>query len=198
MRASERDLIEKAKEGDSRAFDELFLSQQKYLFNFIYQLCGDIAKADDLTQEAFVQAYKKLRNFRCESSFRTWLSRIALNLFRKECRGNFKNGHYEGIEEIQIPSNGDCPERTVYKSELQWCIVHMLSHLPKKYRIILVLRDLHNMSYKEIADVMKYNVDQVKINVYRARRLFKKELIKGTCKAFTDNYLCICQGILEL
>jgi RNA polymerase sigma-70 factor (ECF subfamily) len=197
--AFENHLIEKAKNGDRKAFDELFLLQHKYLFNLMYQLSGDIAKADDLAQEAIILAYKKLRNFRCESSFRTWLSRIAINLFRNECRTKSKDGYYVGIEEIQIPSDGDRPERVVYKSELQWCIIHMLSHhLPKKYRIVLILRDLHNMSYKEISDVLKCNIGQVKTNLHRARHMFRAELIKGTCKAFTDNYLCICEGILDL
>jgi RNA polymerase sigma-70 factor (ECF subfamily) len=194
----ERYLIEKARKGDNKAFDELFLLQQKYVFNLMYQLCGDVAKADDLTQEAIIQAFKKLRDFRFESSFRTWLSRIAINLFRKECRTKPKHDS-RCLEKIRVPADDKSPERIVEKSELQWCIAHNLQHhLPEKYRIVLILRDLHGMSYEEIAKVVGCSLSQVKTNLHRARQMFRKQFIDGKCRAFADDYLCICEGILEL
>jgi RNA polymerase sigma-70 factor (ECF subfamily) len=198
MTGLERHLIEAAKQGDSRAFDELFLQQQKYLFNLMYQLCGDIAGADDLTQEAIILAYKNIRDFRYESSFRTWLSRIAINLFRLECRRKPK--HYSlCLEKITVPSHQDNPERVVIKSELQWCILHNLQqHLPKKYREVLVLRDLHHLSYKEISEILEWNVSKTKTRLHRARQMFRQQFINNKCKAFADDYLCICEGILEL
>lgn len=198
MTGLERHLIEAAKQGDSRAFDELFLQQQKYLFNLMYQLCGDIAGADDLTQEAIILAYKKIRDFRYESSFRTWLSRIAINLFRLECRRKPK--HYSLCrEKITVPSHEDNPERVVIKSELQWCILHNLQqHLPNKYREVLVLRDLHQLSYKEISEILGWNVSKTKTRLHRARQMFRQQFINNKCKAFADDYLCICEGILEL
>ena len=198
MTGLERHLIEAAKQGDSRAFDELFLQQQKYLFNLMYQLCGDIAGADDLTQEAIILAYKKIRDFRYESSFRTWLSRIAINLFRLECRRKPK--HYSlCLEKIAVPSHQDNPERVVIKSELQWCILHNLQqHLPNKYREVLVLRDLHHLSYKEISEILEWNVGKTKTRLHRARQMFRQQFINNKCKAFADDYLCICEGILEL
>lgn len=198
MTGLERHLIEAAKQGDSRAFDELFLQQQKYLFNLMYQLCGDIAGADDLTQEAIILAYKKIRDFRYESSFRTWLSRIAINLFRLECRRKPK--HYSlCLEKIAVPSHQDNPERVVIKSELQWCILHNLQqHLPNKYREVLVLRDLHHLSYKEISEILGWNVSKTKTRLHRARQMFRQQFINNKCKAFADDYLCICEGILEL
>lgn len=198
MTGLERHLIEAAKQGDSRAFDELFLQQQKYLFNLMYQLCGDIAGADDLTQEAIILAYKKIRDFRYESSFRTWLSRIAINLFRLECRRKPK--HYSlCLEKIMVPSHEDNPERVVIKSELQWCILHNLQqHLPNKYREVLVLRDLHHLSYKEISEILEWNVSKTKTRLHRARQMFRQQFINNKCKAFADDYLCICEGILEL
>ena len=198
MTGLERHLIEAAKQGNSRAFDELFLQQQKYLFNLMYQLCGDIAGADDLTQEAIILAYKKIRDFRYESSFRTWLSRIAINLFRLECRRKPK--HYSlCLEKIAVPSHQDNPERVVIKSELQWCILHNLQqHLPNKYREVLVLRDLHHLSYKEISEILEWNVSKTKTRLHRARQMFRQQFINNKCKAFADDYLCICEGILEL
>jgi len=197
MKSDEKSLIEAARNGHPEAFNEIFRLYQKYLYNLMYQMSADAAKADDITQEAMIQAFRCLRDFRFESSFKTWLSRIAINLFRKECH---KPKHDSlCLERIRIPENGTAPERIVEKSELQWCIRHNLQHhLPTKFRIVLILRDLHNLSYKEISDIVGYDISLVKTNIHRARRVFRRLFIDGKCKAFAHDYLCICEGILEL
>lgn len=197
MEDRERMLIEAVRDGRSDLFNELFRLHHHYLYNFMYQISGDAAKADDLTQEAMIQALRHLSSFRFESSFRTWLSRIAINLFRKECR---KPTHDSlCLAMIKIPANDHTPERIIEKSELQWCIRHNLQyHLPEKYRLVLILRDLHNLSYKEISDIVGYNVNLVKTNIHRARRMFRQLFIDKKCKAFADDYMCICEGILDL
>jgi RNA polymerase sigma-70 factor (ECF subfamily) len=115
---SERSLTEGAKTGNAKSFDRLFVVHQKYLFNLLYQLCSDIARSDDLTLETMIQAYKKIRYFRCESSFRTWLSRIAINLFRKEAKKCPKSEHLP-FDGIQILDKGDHVERIVMRGQLQ-------------------------------------------------------------------------------
>jgi len=191
-------LIEKAKRGDEEAFNDLFEREQKYLFNLMLQLSGDVAAADDLTQEAFVRAYQKLASFRLQASFRTWLTKIAINIFRNEHRKKARHSTL-CLEEIPVPADGDRPEHVVIKSELQWCILHNLRyHLPKKYREVLVLRDLQNLSYKEISEVLGWSLSRTKTNLHRARGMFRRQFINGRCKAFTDDYLCICEGILSL
>lgn len=115
---SERSLIEGAKTSNAKSFNRLFFVHQKYLFNLLYQLCGDIALSDDLTQETMIQAYKKIRHFRCESSFRIWLSRIAINLFCKEAKKRPKSEHLP-FDGIQILDKGDHFERIVMRGQLQ-------------------------------------------------------------------------------
>jgi len=191
-------LIKKAKGGDDDAFNDLFEREQKYLFNLMLQLTGDVADADDLTQEAFVRAYRNLASFRLQASFRTWLTRIAINIFRNELRKKARHSTL-CLEEILVPADGDRPEHVVIRSELQWCILHNLRfHLPKEYREVLVLRDLQNLSYKEISGVLGWSLSRTKTNLSRARRMFRKQFINGGCKAFTDDYLCVCEGILSL
>jgi len=198
MNSLEFALIERAKNGDADAFNELFLKQQRYIFNLMYQLTGDSAMADDLSQEAFIIAFQKLRNFRCESSFRTWLSRIAINLFREKYRRCPKHVSI-CLEQVKVPSSQDAPERVVIKREMQWCIAHTLQqHVPKKYRIVLVLRDLQNLSYKEISEVLGWSISRTKTSIHRARQIFRNPFINGKCKALAEDYLCICEGILEL
>jgi RNA polymerase sigma-70 factor (ECF subfamily) len=191
-------LVEKARNGDNRAFDKLFLQHQKYLFNLMAQLTGDRAWADDLTQEALILAYQKISSFRHASSFRTWLSKIAINLFRNKYRCRPRHSSL-CLEELRIPSCEDGPERTVIKRELQWCIAHNLQqHIPKNYRVVLVLRDLHRLSYKEISEILGWSMSRTKTSLHRARQMFRSQFIDGKCKAFAENYLCICEGILDL
>jgi len=194
----EERLIASAKGGDRQALDELFRRERPYLFNLMCQISGDAARADDLTQEAVIAAFRKLGQFRFESSFRTWLSRIAINLFRLERRKTPKHESLT-LETIGVPGDDDHPERKIIKSELQWCIRHNLQHhLPRKYRVVLILRDLQNLSYREIAGILGCSLSRVKTDLHRGRRLFRAQFVKEKCRAFTDDYLCICEGIADL
>lgn len=198
MNADEVSLIEEAKKGSRAAFNKLFLNEQKSVVNLMFQLTGDIASAEDLTQEAMIMAYKKIMGFHLESSFRTWLSKIAINLFRAHYREKRKHETL-CLERMQIPSTDDRPERIIIKRELQWCILHNLQyHLSEKYRLALVLRDLHNLSYQEISQIGGWNLAQTKSYIHRARKKFKEQFINGKCKAFADDYTCVCEGILDL
>jgi len=198
MNTAETNLIEQAKRGKSEAFNQLFSKEQKYLYNLMYQLTGDPATADDLTQEAFILAFRKLASFSLQASFRTWLSKIAINLFRGTWRRRPRHISL-CLEEMKVPSADDRPERVIIKRELQWCILHNLQyHLPEKYRIVLILRDLQNLSYKEISDILGWSINRTKICLHRARQMFRAQFINGKCKAFAEDYLCICEGILGL
>jgi RNA polymerase sigma-70 factor (ECF subfamily) len=191
-------LIERAKRGDGEAFNILFKREQKYLYNLMSRLTGDVAAADDLTQEAFLKALNHIASFNHQASIRTWLTKIAINLFRNEYRKRVRHSSL-CLERILIPANGVNPERMIIKSELQWCILHNLRyHLPKKYREVLVLRDLHCLNYKEISDILGCSISLTKTRLHRARKLFQNQFIDGRCRAYTDDYLCICEGILSL
>ncbi|UCC40634.1 MAG: sigma-70 family RNA polymerase sigma factor, partial [Candidatus Aminicenantes bacterium] len=162
METPEIKLIEKAKQGSQEAISELLAKEQNFILNFMYQLTGNRAEAEDLTQEALIMAYRKIHTFLYKARFRTWLSKIALNLFRQKHRQERQHeSHF--LEKIIIPEEDGNPERTVIKSELQWCILHSLQqHLPPKYRMVLVLRDLQNFSYKEISETLGWSVSKTK------------------------------------
>ena len=198
MNNAEIALIERAKNGDRQALDELLFREQRFIFNLMYQLTGDEATADDLTQDALISAYRKLGSFRYEASFRTWLSKIALNLFRQKIRR--RPPHVSiCLEEIRVPSSDEAPERTVIRRELQWCILHSLQqHLPEKYRTVLVLRDLQNLSYKDISEILGLSMSDTKTRIHRARQILRNHFINSKCKAFVKDYRCLCEGIMEL
>jgi RNA polymerase sigma-70 factor (ECF subfamily) len=192
-------LIESAKKGDPKALNDIFAKEQRYIFNLMIQLTGDPAQADDLAQETFLVAYQNLNKFRLQSSLRTWLSKIAINLFRREYKRRPKHVSI-CLDEIKMPSEEDRPERIVIKKELQWCILHSLQqHVPKKYREVLILRDLQNLSYREISEILSWSMGKIKTCIHRGRKILRAHFINGKCKAFAEkDYLCICEGILEL
>ena len=143
-------------------------------------------------------AYRKIHTFRYKARFRTWLSKIALNLFRQKHRQKRKHDSLI-LKEIMIPAEDGNPERTVIKRELQWCIIHNLQyHVPEKFRVVLVLRDLQNFSYEEISETLGWSISKTKTMLHRARQLFRSNLIQSKCKALTDNYCCTCEGVQDL
>ncbi len=198
MSTLEVELIERAKQGSHEAISELLSKEQNFILNFMYQLTGNRAEAEDLTQEALIMAYRKIHTFRYKARFRTWLSKIALNLFRQKYRQKRRHDSLI-LEEIMIPGEDGNPERKVIKREIQWCIIHTLQyHLPKKYRVVIVLRDLQNFSYKEISETLGWSISKTKTMLHRARQFFRSSLINAKCKAFTDDYCCTCEGAQNL
>ncbi len=195
---SDAGLIREAQAGDREAANELFKRERRYLFNYLHQMTEDPATADDLTQETICRALRKLSGFNRRASFRTWLTKIALNVFRNDYRKRKRHASL-CLDRFVVPAGDGNPERLVVKSELQWCVVHTLRHhLPRLYREALVLRDLHSFSYEDIAAITGGKPGQAKTRVHRARKLFQNRLMKDRCRAFTNDYLCVCEEILEL
>lgn len=198
MNTLEVELIEQAKQGSHEAINELLSKEQNFILNFMYQLTGNRAEAEDLTQEALIMAYRKINTFLYKARFRTWLSKIALNLFRQKHRQKRKHESLI-LEEFMVPGEDGNPERRIIKSELQWCIIHNLQHhLPGKYRAVLVLRDLQNFSYKEISETLGWNISKTKTMLHRARQMFRNTLIHAKCRALTEDYCCTCEETQNL
>jgi len=198
MTADELLLVEQAKAGNKKAINELFYREQKYIYNLLVQLTGERALADDLAQETFLLSYRYLNKFKLQSSFRTWISKIAVNLFRKELKRKPKHVSI-CLDTIRIPIQNETPERIAIKRELQWCILHSLQqHVPKRYRTVLVLRDLNDLSYKEISAILSWNIGKIKNCLHRGRKILRDHFINGKCRAFAEkDYLCVCKGILQ-
>ncbi len=169
---------------------------QRYVFNLAYHLCNDIDEADDLTQETFLKACEHLPDFRGEAGLRTWLGRIAINAFLARKR---KKVRHESISLETIPDWAGNPERVVVRRELQWCIRHTLQHhLREDHRLVLILRDLHHLSYDEIAGVLGISSSAVKSRLHRARMAFRNHLVKSGCAGLVGDYACFCEGVRKL
>ena len=185
-------LVAQAQQGDTAAVAKLILRYQDRIFNVILKICGNYQDAAELTQETFVKVIEKVRTFKGQSSFYTWLFRIAVNLTLNYCkrRGKVKymsldqligtdgqSGKKELISFLMDKSVPD-PAELVEKKEVEGILLAALERLDEKYRAIIVLRDIEDMSYEQIADALDIELGTVKSRLSRSRMRLRRILEK--------------------
>ncbi len=176
MRDADADLVRQAQGGNEGAFEELVLRHQRFAFNVAYRVLGERAEAEDVIQEAFVRAWRALPGFRRQARFTTWLYRIVHNLclnrlpgLRRELRA------IDDLDEL-LADEGRSPAHSFQVREKLSFLHAQLPQLPGKYRLVLTLRYLEGLSYKEIAAELDLPMGTVKTHVHRARHLLTERL----------------------
>jgi RNA polymerase sigma factor (sigma-70 family) len=167
-------LVSRARDGDSRAFEQLYRRHSDRVYGLCVRLCqGDRAKAEQATQDAFVRAWEKLDSFRGESQFGTWLHRITVNVVLGEHRLLQRWTTFEDVEE-----QGPRPELAVEPVDhgLSRDLEHALARLPKGARTVLWLHDVEGYKHEEIAALTGVAVGTSKAQLHRARKLMKEHL----------------------
>ena len=182
-------LIRQAQAGDLRAFEELVVIYQDKIVTLSYYLTGNQADAQDLAQEVFVLAYTKLGSFRQEADLGTWLHRITVNTWSNmKRRQKFSNQvslddpvrTEEGEFTRTVVSNdqeGD-PAGAYEDKELQESVRQALQNLPEEYRIVLVLREIEEYSYNDIAKITQSSPGTVRSRLSRARQALREEILQ--------------------
>ncbi|MDH7480774.1 MAG: sigma-70 family RNA polymerase sigma factor [Armatimonadota bacterium] len=170
-------------------FETVLRLYHKKVFSLIYRLVGDMEEASDLTQETFVKAYRAYPKFRgsAEAVF-PWLCQISVNSCKNKFREINRRERYEWrsldepvtIEEEQVfseieDSAGD-PSRVIEKRELEKKVQESIQQLPPEYRTVIVLRDMHGLSYQEVAEALGISVELVKVRLFRAREIIRRRL----------------------
>lgn len=179
-------LVRLSKHGNSEAMTHLIVRYQGRIYNAILKLCQNSDDAAELTQDTFVKVFEKLSTFRAESSFYTWLFRIAINLTLNHCKRRLKISTVSldgagGPDEAQrasllgllADSKGPDPVELARRKELVKIINDSIGQLPEEFRVVLVLRDIEQMSYAEIADVLELELGTVKSRLSRARGMLR-------------------------
>ncbi len=172
-------LIDRSLEGDAAAFGELVCLYQNRLYNSLVQLCGDRSEAEDIAQEAFLQAYLKLRSFQRNSAFYTWLYRIAFNnAISRKRRKKFtesvdRSREQNGDEPV---AKDDAPHDPMEREERAEQVRRALAELSDEHRSILVLREMDGCDYEEIADSLGINIGTVRSRLHRARLQLRDKL----------------------
>ena len=184
---AEEALVRKAAEGSMEAFNQLVLSYQSIAYHHAYVLLGDAASADDITQESFIKAFRSMSRFR-GGSFRAWLLRIVTNtaydLLRKlkACSVQTLFPEDEDGEVNESPAWLVDPfaslEAIVERNEMSIRLNQLLYELPDKFRSILILADLYELDYREIAEILNVPLGTVKSRLARARLQMRGKIQK--------------------
>jgi len=185
----EQKIIRKVLDGDRNAFEELVLANQKNVYNLALKMTNNEEDALDISQEAFLKAYRQLDSFRGDSKFSVWLYRMTYNLcidfIRKRPKSNVISLSFEDeggeAQELEIPDLRSLPEDSVFRGELRRTIAGSINELGAKHREILVMREITGMSYTEIAETLRVSEGTVKSRLARARENLANILVeKGT------------------
>jgi RNA polymerase sigma-70 factor (ECF subfamily) len=188
--AVDNGLVRAFQSGDRSAFDRIVLRYQSKVFNLCYWYLGDYQEANDTAQITFMKVYRSLQGFRFESSFSTWLHRIALN----NCKNRIKSseyrerkravpihnpGHHGGNGPLhEMKDDAPSPMAQLEEKEKRRMIRDAMGALPEEHREMVTLRDLQGLSYEEMAQVTGLNLGTVKSRLARARLDLKERLKK--------------------
>jgi RNA polymerase sigma-70 factor (ECF subfamily) len=167
-------LFERAQQGDQEAFSLLFEQYAKPISNFIYRMVGSGDLAEDLAQETFVRAYKKIRTLHLhdDTQLSTWLFSIAKNVVRESFRSRRIDQNKVGIDDVlPVSIRGDepAPDERLWNKELQHMVQQGLQKLDPDKRQVFILRVFQQCSYDEIAAITGYSMPKLKADLYRAR-----------------------------
>jgi len=185
----EKKVIKRVLDGDRNAFEELVMANQKNVYNLALKMTGNEEDALDVSQDAFFKAYQQLGGFRGDSRFSVWLYRLTYNLcidfLRKKPRAKVIPITYEDDDgddrNLEIPDVRNLPEDKVLRGEVRKTIATSITELAPRYREILVMREIVDMSYDDMAKTLNVNVGTVKSRLARARMKLADILLeKGT------------------
>ncbi len=157
------------------AFEDLYAGYQPDVERFLLGMCGDVGLAEELTQEVFVRAASNLLLFRGESSVRTWLFRIARNTYLSWAERQ-RDAAINTSQFLALPDRhaANDPEAQMIVKEQRATIRRAMGMLPERQRTILLLRDLQELSYADIAIILEMSLSAVKVNLHRARLRFRE------------------------
>jgi len=192
-REVDQQLVERAQRGDKRAFELLVLKYQRKLGRLLSRFVRDAAEVEDVTQEAFIKAYRALPSFRGDSAFYTWLYRIGINTAknylvalgrRAPTTTSFDSEEAEGFEDADQLRDANTPESELEGKEIAATVNRAVEALPEDLRTAITLREIEGLSYEEIANVMGCPVGTVRSRIFRAREAIAAELrpLLGTDK----------------
>jgi len=192
-REVDQQLVERVQRGDKRAFDLLVSKYQRKLGRLLSRFIRDPGEVEDVTQEAFIKAYRALPGFRGESAFYTWLYRIGINTAKNHLVASGRRAPTStelDAEEAETLDSGEqlrdlnTPENQMMSKQVGETVNQTLQELPEELRTALTLREIEGLSYEEIAAVMQCPVGTVRSRIFRAREAVADKLrpLLGTSK----------------
>lgn len=172
---SDPHLVARAQQGDLTAFEELVKKYQREIYGLACRLVTDQEEAKDLSQQAFLQAFIHIRDFRQQSQFRTWLFRIAINQCYNFLKTRKKFGEPVDTQELQIMGE-DSPEEDLVAEQDRQRLYQALEKLPPKQRAVITLKLEQGLNYQEISQVLGGTAGAARVNYCQALKTLKKYL----------------------
>ena len=177
-------LVRRVQKGDTRAFDLLVGKYQHKIMGLVSRYIRDRSEVEDVTQEAFIKAYKALPRFRGDSAFYTWLYRIAINTAKNYLVAQSRRppGSDIDVADAEYLSSGselqdiETPENSLFRDELQQTVDRAIRTLPEDLKTAVTLREYDGLSYEEIAGIMDCPVGTVRSRIFRAREAIDKQI----------------------
>ena len=175
----DEELVQLLQHGQREAFTTLVSKWQDRIYTFCYRQLGETALAEEATQDVFIKVYTSIHNFRKEAKFSTWLYRIATN----HCI-NLNNRHHrrhrdqhQSFDDIHNqPTEQDTPLQQLEKKNFEEQLQQALHQLPEEHRVLLILRDIQDCSYEEIAEITQLNIGTIKSRIHRGRNNLRQIL----------------------
>ena len=183
--SADKQLVERVRRGDKRAFDLLILKYQHKIISIVGRYLGDQNDVQDVSQETFIKAYRAIPNFRGESAFYTWLYRIAVNTAKNHLVSKSRRPPNIDVDiddgEFQNNSavlrDNESPQASLATSQMEQVIFRSIENLPSELRIAVTLREFDGLSYEEIAKIMNCPVGIVRSRIFRAREAIEKKIM---------------------
>lgn len=184
-REIDQQLVERAQRGDKQAFGLLVEKYQRKLARLLSRFVRDPAEVEDVTQEAFIKAYRALPNFRGDSAFYTWLYRIGINTAknylmaagrRAPTSTSVDSEEAEGLDEGEQLRDINTPESLLLSREIGDTVNATMQALPEELRTAIQLREIEGMSYEDIAQIMNCPIGTVRSRIFRAREAIAEQL----------------------
>lgn len=181
---SDNELVDLVLKGNKHAFDLIVEKYQFRLHKLVSRYISDQSEALDVTQESFLKAYKALSHFRGDSSFYTWLYRIAINSAKNYLASQYNRSMKSTVELVDIDQlllkneNKEfiSPDKIVQSNEIEHLVFNTIDHLPKELRMAITLHEVEGLSYEEIAGVMSCPIGTVRSRIYRARAAIERKI----------------------
>lgn len=181
---SDRELVERVRRGERKAFDLLVLKYQHRIAKLVARYVRDRSEVLDVTQEAFIKAYRAIPRFRGDSAFYTWMYRIAINTAKNHVAAHARRPPESGVDPAdagQLAGAAELkeyatPERLALAEEIRRTVVASIEDLPEDLKTAISLRELEGLSYEEIARVMDCPVGTVRSRIFRAREAINARL----------------------
>jgi len=184
-REVDQQLVERAQRGDKHAFELLVSKYQRKLARLLSRFIRDSAEVEDVTQEAFIKAYRALPTFRGDSAFYTWLYRIGINTAknylvamgrRAPTTTDIDSEYAEGFEDGDRLRDLNTPENELMSKQIAQTVNQTLSELPEELRTAITLREIEGLSYEDIANIMNCPIGTVRSRIFRAREAIAVKL----------------------